>query len=310
MALVHSLIDDSQINNPDLRKFLHQRAREWRYSDLTNDPKSCTELPENYAAEGSSSEEKITEHIAWNEDVPKTSVLSSITNGLHSLAVSVTPTTKKTESTPTASAPVADTDSWSSGQAAICPTFAGGPEPVGECILTDPRVQDAVLAFFEEVSRDPQNFRNPAFKTYKAAPQPTPDNPLALDPDEGDFSALPAEMMPEQADLDDAKETLERMKINLEACPKDMPALRDGREKLVERIGRLESTIETLEKKALATGGLGAGKAPEKREDWHPQKEGKQVSFAGTTVDSELLKAVGLVDTADEELAKLGGDGA
>ena len=309
MALIHSLIDDSQIKNPKLRAFLHQRTREWRYSGLTNNPQYCTELPENYSSHGTSSPEKITEHIAWNEDVPKAGALSCITNALHSLVVSVT-SSKKDE--PASAAPDTNTDDWSSGQAAMCPTFAGGPEATGECILTNPAVQEAVLCFFEEVAQDPANYRNPDFKAYTEAPQPTPDSPLALDPDNPNvagFPPLPPEMTPEQAELDFAKEQLERMDLALKACPANVPELKQGRTKLVERIANHEVKIEKLEKKALATGGLTADKAPDKRENWKPQKEGEQVPFAGTTVDSELLKAAGLMDTADEELEKLGRGG-
>ena len=311
MALVHSLMDDSQIKNPNLRTFLHQRAREWRYSDLTNDPPQCTQLPENYSSQGPTSTDKITEHIAWNEDVPKTGALSSITNALHRLAVSVTPATKKDE--PASAASVTNTDEWSSGQAAICPTFAGGPESTGECILTYPAVQDAVLSFFEEVAQNPESYCNADFRTYTQAPQPSPDNPLELDPDNPiveDFSALPAEMTPEQAQIYVDKEQLENMKHALEACSASVPELQEGRNKLIERIAKKELKIEELEQQALATGGLTAGEAPEKRENWQPKKEGKQVKFAGTTVDSELLKAAGLGETADEELKKLVGDGA
>lgn len=312
MALIHTLMDDTQIKNPKLRTFLHQRTRQWRYSDLTNDPQICTELPENYSRNAVSPDKNATEHIAWSENIPKTGGLSSITNALHRLAVSVVPA-KAAEPAP--AAPALDNEGWGNGQSAMCPTFAGGPESVGECVLTNPATQDAILSFFEEVAQDPQTYRNPALKIYTSAPQPTPDNPLALDPEDpsvADPTILPAEMTPEQAEIDDAKATVQRMKAALKACPENAPEFEKGRAGLIERISKLNATIETLEYEALATGGLTANEAPEKRESW-PQgdkewsvpEEGKQVKFAGTTVDSEMLKSVGLFDTAEEELAKL-----
>jgi hypothetical protein len=307
MALIHTLIDYTQIKSPELRKFLHQRAREWRYSDLTDDPQICTELPENYSSTAISSDEKITEHIAWNENVPKTSLLSSITNGLQRLAVSAT-SAKKAE--PNSASPALDNDGWGSGQAAICPTFAGGPESVGECVLTNPATQDAILAFFEGVAQDPHNYRNPDMKTYTTAPQPTPDKPLALDsedPSVAELAFATPEVTSEQADINDAKVTVERMKAALKACPESVPGFQKGRAGLIERIAKLSTAIETLEKEALATDGSAAVKALEKRESW-PQdsknwglpEEGKAV-FAGMTVDSEKVKDANIGDTMDEE---------
>ncbi|KAH7067094.1 Arb2 domain-containing protein [Paraphoma chrysanthemicola] len=311
MALIHSLIDDSQVKNPTLRAFLHQRAREWRYSDLTNDPDKCTEVPEGYykEAKGTSAEqfpapERIEEHIAWNENVQNPGALSGIVKAMHRLIVSATPSQKEVPSSASS-----DTDTlWSSGQGAICPTFAGGPESAGECIFTNSAVQQTVLKFFEEVAQDPENYRNPNMSTYTEAPLPTPDAPLALDPENPDiagFSSLAAEMTPEQMEVDEAKEKLQDMRLALSACPSNVPELASGRAKLVHRIAIQETKIEKLQKKALATGGLAAGEAPEQRENWKPQKEGPKVAFAGTMVDSELLKAAGLGDTAEEELAKL-----
>ncbi|KAF2034510.1 hypothetical protein EK21DRAFT_85527 [Setomelanomma holmii] len=311
MALIHSLIDNSQIKNATLRTFLHQRAREWRYSDLTNNPEHCTELPEGYYEDirnnltGTvSTPPRITGHIDWNENVPRATIVSSITTAMHRLIISATSSKKED---PPSTTPDESSD-WSTGQAAICPTFAGGPESTGECILTNPAVQNAVLKFFEEVAQDPQNYHNLDLRTYTQAPQPTADKPLVLDPNNPNvagFSALPAEMTPEQAELDMVKEKLVQMEIALKACPSNVPNLASGRKSLVDKIAKHEVKMEKLQKKALASGGLKAGEASEQRENWKPQKEGPKVEFAGTMVDSELLKAAGLEETADEELAKL-----
>jgi hypothetical protein len=305
MALVHSLIDDSQIKSPDVRAFLHQRAREWRYSNLTSDPKHCTEVPENYASESPSLDTKVGAYVAWNEDVPKSSALSSITEAFHRLAVRAI-LSKESEDKLANSELITD---WATGQAAICPTFAGGDDSAGECIFTNPAVQHSILSFFEDVAQDPGNYRNPNFKLYTEAPQPSPDNPLVLDPDNpnvGIVQSSPDEMTPAKAEFELAHEKLGQMESALQACPGDVPELQPGREKLIERITNQRAKVETLEKKALAAGALTAGEAPQQRENWKPQKEGPKVRFAGTEVDSELLKAAGLTDTADEGLSKLG----
>jgi hypothetical protein len=308
MALVHSLIDDTQIKDPSVRAFLHQRAREWRYSDLTVSPEECTELPNDYKSlQDSPLRTTSAKHVSWNENVSKRSASSSITGGFHRLVVNEPPSKDMTETL----VALDTSDCWSSVDVAICPTFAGGRESTGECIFTYFAVQHAVLDFFEEVARNPENYRNPDFKVYSPAPQPTPDDPLALDPDTleiAGFASAPPEMTPEQAELDMAKEKLDQMKFALKACPIRVPELRQGRTKLVERIAKQKVKIEKLEKDALATGDLKAKEAPVQREKWQPQKEGEKVKFAGADIDSELLKAAGLIDTAEEleMLAKKG----
>lgn len=306
MALVHSLIDDSQIKDAHIRAFLHQRAREWRFSDLTADPHHCVELPENYPSHAAASTTQVTKHIAWNEPATKTGPLVTVTNALHRLVVAAT--------SPTQNDPPSTTDTatdWSSGQAAICPTFAGGYDYAGECVFTYPPVQHAVLSFFEEVAQDPDNYCNPGMEAYTSAPKPTPDSPLVLDPADGngDVSSLPIEMTPEQADLDEAKEKLVRMELALEACSENVPELQQGRKRLEEKISTQQAKVEKLQKKTLACGGLRAGEAPMQRENWKPQMEGPKVKFAGAEVDSELLKAAGLLDTVEEALKEVGNVG-
>lgn len=332
MALIHSPIVDTQIKDPMLRAFLHQRTREWKYSNLSTNPQDCTELPAGFdvgarddTREDAPSSTKVNEHIAWNENLPKGSALSGITKTSHRLVLSVTPAAKDEPVSPTSGSsavlsvtpaeknepaePASISDSsainWTSGEAASCPRFAGGLENIGECILTHPPVQDAILSFFEEVAQDPEHYRNRNIKVHTLAPQPTVDNPLVLDPDNPDvaeFQSLPPEMTPEQAEVDCAKEKLEHMKLALKACTATTRELEEGRTALIERIAKQEAKIEKLERKALATGGLTAGQAPDMRENWQPQKEGPMVKFAGTMVDSEMLKIAGLTDTVEELL--------
>jgi hypothetical protein len=252
-----------------------------------------------------------TKHISWHESIPARPV-SAFKKAFHELALSVTPSTKAT--IPTA-IPTSDGQEeaaeWASGQAAICPTFAGGDNSVGECIFTYPPVQHAILSFFQDVAQDPLNYRNPpTLKVYTEAPQPSPENPLALstdhDNDAGiDFHTVSPQMTPEQAELDEAREQLVELQTAFSACPTNVPELEKGREKLERKITSMKTKIETLETKALGHGGLVAGKVAEKRENWKPQVEGPKVPFAGTMVDSELLKAAGLMEAADEGLKKM-----
>ncbi|KAJ4373804.1 hypothetical protein N0V83_002543 [Neocucurbitaria cava] len=312
MALIHSIIDESQIKHPNLRAFLHQRTRQWKYSDVTSDPCHCVNLPDDYedCFEGEpygtySSTADSLKQVCWNEDLPVPGALSSITKTLHRVALTVT-APKLNDAAVVASA--TDTE-WSTGQSVICPTFAGGSESSGECVFTNPTVQHTILSFFEEVAQDPENYRNPSFKIYTETPQPTPENALILSADDltvFDHKSLLPEMTPEQAELGEERQKLNDMRVALQACPLN-PELEKGRERLIKKIQDKETEIDGLEKKALATGSLKAGEAMEKRENWKPQKEGPKVAFAGTMVDSELLKAAGMFETADLELSKLGG---
>ena len=341
MALIEASADDSSIKDASLKAFLRQRTREWRYSGLTANPQDCTRLPDDYldgVEDGASLDAavniKVVDHIAWNETVPKASVLPSITKALHRLVLSASPAKKKEaedsveevkaeemkaspkEEDETKQDEVIvpadlkpDDDIWSSGIAVLCPTFAGGDNSAGECILTNASVQNAILTFFEDIAQDPEHYRNPPIKTYIQAPLPSADSAFVLDPDNPDvaaFPSLPEEFSTsEQNELDAAKKKLENMKFALAACPANVPEVASGRKKLSDRIAACKVKIEQLEKEALAAGALAAGEASEKRETWQPQTEGPKVPFAGAMVDSELLKAVGLNDTVDEELKKL-----
>jgi hypothetical protein len=309
MALVHSLIDDSQIKNPQLRAFLHQRTRQWRYTDLTTNPLHCTDLPEYYEhpLPNTSAIMKSASHIPWHEDLPKDGPLATITKAMHRIKIAVTPTPKSSSEEQEGE----EVTEWASGTAVPCPTFAGGDNSVGECIFTNPSVQNAILAFFEDVAQDPEHYRNPDFKIYTEAPQPTPENPLALSADENEtFTPLAPEMNPTQAELDAAREKLVDLGIALSACPADNASLAPGRENVARKIKIVQAKIEKLEKEALGKGGLKAGEAQDKRdENWKPQVEGSKVKFAGTMVDSELLKAAGLVDTVERALEGKGEDG-
>ncbi|RYN62424.1 hypothetical protein AA0118_g5530 [Alternaria tenuissima] len=349
MALIHSLVDDSQVKDRRVRAFLHQRALQWKFSDLTSDPQHCTDLPNSYdqqadrcaSPKDTPSIMQSTKHISWHESI-STGAIPSLTKALNRLAVSITPSTHSTTRKEEDEEKIAE---WSSGQAVICPTFAGGNNSVGECIFTYPPVQHAILSFFQDVAQDPLHYRNPpGLKAYTVAPQPSPDHPLALSPinnngdddnDDNDdtgvnFGASILQMTPEQAELEEARERLAELRVAFTACPDGISELVQGRAKLGKKIKVMETRVEDLENKtnkALLLGGGGSGgggdhdglivpgeereeKDKKKGGNWKMQVEGPKVPFAGTMVDSELLKAVGLVESAEEGLGLSASAGA
>ena len=309
MALVDSLVADSETKNPQVRAFLRQRSRQWKFSELTSNPLHCISLPDDYNQDQNCPPSDTislmhsTKHISWHKDIPKGPV-PTITNALHNIAITVTAANTPDPGPSTEHDSPAD---WASGLAVPCPTFAGGDNPVGECIFTNSTVQNAILSFFEEVAQDPANYCNPpSLKPFREAPQPTPDNPLALDPfDDGfNFTSTSSLMNPEQSELNDAREMLTELRTELAACPTDVPELEKGRHKLETKVSNMELHVENLEKKALSHGGLAAGEAEKKRENWKPKVEGPKVPFAGTMVDSELLRVTGLMPSAAETKAE------
>ncbi|RYO19681.1 hypothetical protein AA0121_g4173 [Alternaria tenuissima] len=341
MALIHSLVDDSQVKDRRVRAFLHQRTRQWKFSDLTSDPQHCTDLPNSYdqqadqcaSPKDTPSIMQSTKHISWHESI-STGAIPSLTKALNRLAVSITPSAYSTTRKEENEEKIAE---WSSGQAVICPTFAGGNNSVGECIFTYPPVQHAILSFFQDVAQDPLHYRNPpGLKAYTVAPQPSPDHPLALSPinnngdDDDDigtnFGAPTLQMTPEQAELEEARERLAELRVAFTACPDGISELVQGRAMLGKKIKVMETRVDDLEnktKKALLLGGGGgdhgvlnvAGEEREEKDkkkggNWKMQVEGPKVPFAGTMVDSELLKAAGLVESAEEGLGLSVGAGA
>lgn len=307
MAMMQTLIEDSEATHPSLRAFLHQRTRQWRYTDLSTNPAQCIELPDDYVANATvPHQSKVAQIVRWNEELPQPRTLSEITKAFHRLTVSIAPNDGD-KSTSTDSTTDISSD-W--GSASVpCPTFAGGKEPTGECIFTEPAVQHAVLSFFEEVAQDPENYDNPPFTTLADIPHPTADAPFSLNADSIMHNTANSQiarpvLSPEQAELEDARAKLADMRIALDACP-DVDALAKARAKLAEKIVKQEAAIDNLQVKALGSGSLGAGEADDLRKDWSPKVDGPRVPFAGTMVDSELLKAAGLGETAEEELEKI-----
>ena len=311
MAMIHTIVDNSEITDPRLKAFLYGRARQWRYSDLSSSPTQCTQLPDDYSSDPpGQAKPKVPKIIHWNDTLPAAGPLPGITKSISRLTLG----TSGASSAKPAEADTAADVEWGNGDVP-CPTFAGGKEPTGECVFTEPGVQRAILSFFEEVAQDPESYRNPNFTTVVNIPQPTTDAPFALDanatmPDAADIQPTTPMVTSEQAELMEARAKLDDMRTALKACPDDVDMLAKGRTRLMEKIVNQETLIKDLQVKALGSGSLGAGEAGGVRQEWAHEVKGSQVPFAGTMVDSELLKAAGLGETAGEELEKAGATGA
>ena len=303
--MVYTLLDNSEITDPRLKAFMHGRTRQWKYSDLSCNPTLCTQLPDDYSSDSPGQAKlEVPKSIHWDDVLPEAGPLPGITKSISRLTLdaSATPSAKPVEA-------AADVE-WGSGDVP-CPTFAGGKEPTGECVFTEPDVQRAILSFFEEVAQDLDNYRNPKFATAVNIPQPTADAPFALDanatmPGTADIQPTSPMMTPEQAELEEARAKLEDMRTALKACPDNEELLAKGRARLTGKIANQETLIKDLQAKALGSGSLGAGEAEGVRQEWTQDVNGTQVPFAGTMVDSELLKAAGLGETAREGLEKAG----
>lgn len=309
MALVESLVDDSQITNPRLSTFLRTRTRHWKYSDITNSPLDCIQLPDRYDQSIGQNESesgltfmKSTNHICWYDNVSGTDVESETTGRFQDLKADANPPLVQG-----GSPPGVDPLHWSSGQAALCPTFAGGDVAVAECTFTDPLVQKAVISFFEEVSQDPRHYCNPPLALYTAAPKPTAENPFTLSTDDClSAPALDNQIMPEQLALKDARLELSQLRNALAASMPDMPALKPGRKRLLQKIHAQERLVKELETKAREAKTFSDDEMPRHCENWRPQAQGSMVQVAGTMVDSELLKAAGLMEGSEGETGRDG----
>lgn len=300
MAVVHSLIDNSEITQPRIKAFLHQRTRQWKYFDLSFIPTQCVELPDDYFSDVSKdTTSEDTKAPSWNEDLSEQGPLPEVTNIVSASEDRPTEVGLDTD----------DSSEWKCGSVP-CPTFAGGKEPTGECIFTDASVQRAILSFFEEVAKDPKNYQNPAFTTFFDIPRPTVDEPFALSADTTMQSSNNTQttshmLTPEQLELEETRTKLADMRVALDGCPDDVDVLAKGRARLMAKITKQEAAIKDLQVRSLSTGSLGVGEADEERQEWSPKVDGPRVPFAGTMVDSELLKAAGLGETANEEVEKI-----
>jgi hypothetical protein len=304
MAVIQATIDSSQVKLPSLRALLYQRTRQWKYTDATSNPMHCIELPEDYRSGALSPDDKkrpenrslktSAKKNRWNERRSSIGALSDVTNVVRRLALRLIPS-RKDSVTPT---------TWG-GPTAIYPTFAGGSNTGYEYVFTDPAVQCAVLKFFGQVISDPEEFYNTDFQVYTQAPQPTPHCPLALDPTIPEIPSDATEVKPEQIQLDAAREDLDRMRAAYDACPENDDKLTTGRNRLRNKMTLKSNEVVDLEEKLRGFEISRAMEAEEKREHWQPQIEGPAISVAGHMIDSELVKAAGLGESAEEALKRV-----
>lgn len=297
MAMVNSLVNNNQICNSALKAFLHTRTRQWALGPV-RDPKQCTSLPSDY--------EPVEYRVAgshkssfWLETREGHDNKDNSNRFLKSVYYF------RSQQVPTPEDPqFFETDP-------ICPTFGGGSAEVGECIFTQFAVQDAVLSFFEEVSKDTKNYCNPR-SLLPIVPEPTPQDPFPLSSSDGPAPELPPEMLDSKnQSLIEARTALEHMEEALACVPDSDPALEAGKQGLIRRIAKKRAEVDQLGE-GLPTAGVGQDEAQELRQQWEPktsgekwteEKKGEAVQFAGVQVDSELLKGAGCLSLAEESLA-------
>ncbi|KAF2184820.1 hypothetical protein K469DRAFT_750686 [Zopfia rhizophila CBS 207.26] len=299
MAIVQARVMGSQISNPDLKAFLHQRCRQWEISSLSIDPKDCVGKPldrihfAEHNIKEPKSEHSVARPINWLEPIPPSGVASTISG----LVKRLTPSNRsRVPERPVSDSAIFDDEP-------LCPTFAGGNNGIGECVFTDPAVYEAILDFFAEVAQNPMEFNNPDFNV--TVPEPNTEHEADEGKPEGSQRdakfgpLLPPEMSLEQMEIQNLEGELKHMKEALAATPKNDPAHEEGRRNLEKRIAKTVRGIEGLKKRKSATGGLDAGQAQELGGNWKPVGKGPKISFAGTMVDSDLVKGAGLIDTAE-----------
>jgi hypothetical protein len=141
---MQSPVGGHQIHNPDVKAFLHTRARHWETSQTGSaDPTQCKAAPSDY-----------TSKAVPNKSSPETSInwLETVEEGVEHRAD--TPFANIAEAKVAISAAKEPTsDDGFFDATPLCPTFGGGATWVGECIFTQSIVQQAVLDFFEDVAR-------------------------------------------------------------------------------------------------------------------------------------------------------------
>ncbi|KAF1958631.1 hypothetical protein CC80DRAFT_16024 [Byssothecium circinans] len=307
MAIFGTSFNASQVSESALKAFLHTRAREWKLPNGTStNPSTLINLPRDYKVTPSRPVSRKV--VNWLEKATEQSVdhQADAHERFQKSGYNVSQQSDKSDESD---------DIWH-GEEALCPTFAGGDTIAAECIFTQPEVQDIVLNFFEDVAQDPKNYTNPSFTLELDIPQPTPDAPLELDPA---FApppgSIPDDMLTEeQQELKIAQAVLDAMQVALSSTPSTNATLRDSSERLSKRIQQKEIELEELERKALASGGLGSSTAEQVREKWEnkaksekwtEKKTGPAIMFAGVEVDSETVKGAGCPDTVAEELKNL-----
>ena len=80
MAMVYTTLDNSEITDPRLKAFMHRRTRQWKYSDLSWSPTTCTQLPDDYPSDSpGQATPKVPQTIRWDDVLPEAGPLPEIT---------------------------------------------------------------------------------------------------------------------------------------------------------------------------------------------------------------------------------------
>lgn len=254
-------------------------------------------MPSNYAEEVAALEASSTqkanvteadqEPVDWLETVQPSGIGSYILSSISKGVANLTPSTASDQTSH-----FQDEDSTDNWEDAICPTFSDdeNPQGAGECIFIARSVQRCVLEFFEEVAKDPTHYHNPVFEV--ATENGLEDNGWGGDEPSTDVST--------EAELKVRKEELDQLKDALRNTP-DKADLREGKTLLEKRIQRLEKEYQELSEKKPEAEVNGVRALPENVGSWDPVGRGPKVPVAGSMVDGELVKAVGMDDPAEDE---------
>jgi hypothetical protein len=141
---MQSSVGGHQIHNPDVKAFFHTRARHWETSHTGNaDPNQSKAVPPDYASQA-----------AFDISSPETPIdwLETVEGGVGNRADTPFANIAEAKVAILAAEKPASDDGFCDATP-LCPTFGGGATWVGECIFTQPIVQQAVLNFFEDVAR-------------------------------------------------------------------------------------------------------------------------------------------------------------
>ena len=177
LAAIQSPIGGQDIFSSDVRAFLNMRARHWQISHFMNpDPRQCNAVPklkdvskdeynDKHKSETTGEHKDEPQNDSRNEpknepeDESKTSHISVSDHwlekprgGLGQRADTPFAGIEEVKERIEAHPENISSDGFQD-ITPFCPTFGGGDAWAGECVFTQPIVQQAVLSFFEEVAR-------------------------------------------------------------------------------------------------------------------------------------------------------------
>ena len=143
LAAVQSPTIGNDILNPEVKTFLHARARHWQTSSSSPNPSQCNALPPCYTSQVQSRAPRHKVPVDWLEKEQTGIGHRASTQCGHG------PEVKAAITIPTKMSPNDEFTDF----IPICPTFGGGDTLTGECVFTQHVVQQAILTFFEDVAQ-------------------------------------------------------------------------------------------------------------------------------------------------------------